>query len=366
MNSIQDADLRQLADLESAERAFVSCYLCPADDQAWVVRREKAISHLLEDQPEDLEHFRESMRLLNEWLDNEKLEHPAVCVFSCFALDFVEGYSIPVEVPRLLRAGPAPLIRPLAEIGDEYEDFVFVAADNESAAIHFVSTTAISSREQIKGDIKHDVKKGGWSQKRYQRRRENEQMHYAKEIAQQLEALHDKRPFRRLVVLGSQEIRDAIVEQLSARLTNVLVGDGAVDLTDDETALLEEARTFIDRAEQDEERSVFKRIRAELLSGGLADAGPVDVWYALANGRADEVILVRDLKIAGLMCRQCENVTPHKDDPTCDACKSNDTFPIDLVDECVRQAQRTSASVEFVDAFDQLNKLGGIAAQLRY
>lgn len=366
MRFMDDADLRQLAELESTERAFVSCYLCPSGERDWLMRREKAIEHLLEEQPDNLEHFQEGMLMVHEWLAEQHTDQPALCVFACFALDLVQGYALPVEVDRLLRLGPAPLIRPLAEIEDEHEDFVFVTADNDAAEIHFVSTAIIRQRERIKGDVKNHVKKGGWSQKRYQRRRENELMHYAKDVVEQLEALHGKRAFSRLVLLGSQEARNAITDQLPEPLQQVLVGEDGADLNDDEMALFEEARAYVERAEQREERSLWKRIEAELLSGGLAEAGAEDVWLALANGRAEQLMLTRDLALRGHKCRQCENVTARQDVRECAFCHSDDTFDIDLVDALVRQAERTSADVEFVDAFAALTRLGGVAALLRY
>ncbi|HRX86969.1 MAG TPA: Vms1/Ankzf1 family peptidyl-tRNA hydrolase, partial [Phycisphaerae bacterium] len=216
------------------------------------------------------------------------------------------------------------------------------------------------------GDIKNHVKKGGWSQKRYQRRRQNELVHYGKEVADQLARMYEERPFARLVLLGSIEARGAIQEQLPQKLQDVLVGDENADLHDDEAELLAEAREFVERAQQRDDHSLWKRIKGEILSDGMAEAGCADVWLALANGRADAVVMERELRRDGWKCRACANITPEPDATACAYCRADDGYTIDFVDEIIRQAERTSASVEFIDPTDELQRIGGMACSTRY
>ncbi len=366
MKTIQDIDLRKLANMESAERAFVSCYLCPPDERDWLARRAKAIEHVFDDAPDDLEHFQAGMQMVQTWLDGKKTDQPAIAVFACWALDFVEGYALPVEVERRLRLGPAPLIRPIAEIADEHEDLVLVTADNDAAEIHLVSLAMLQEEGAIKGDVKNRVKKGGWSQKRYQRRRQNELLHYAKEVVNDLSAMCAERGYTRLVLLGSLEARGAILEQLPEQLRDVLVADDGADLSADEASLIAEAQQLAEGAERREEQTLWERIKNELPADGLAEIGADDVWEALVLGRADQVIIARDLKLAGIKCRQCENVTPVEHAGKCRFCQSDDVFAIDLIDEMVRQAERTSAAVDFADPIEGLERKGGVAALTRY
>lgn len=90
---LHDIDLRALADMETTERAFVSCYLTPPDNHDWLRRRENTVENMLEDEPDALDHFQEGMKLLWEWLDAHKVNAPAGCVFACYALDFVQGVA---------------------------------------------------------------------------------------------------------------------------------------------------------------------------------------------------------------------------------------------------------------------------------
>lgn len=365
MIPFQDVDLRELAELESAERAFVSCYLCPPDDTGWLDTRARRLVDLLEDEPEERDHFEAGLEMIHRWLDEHSPEGEAVCVFACYALDFVRGFPLPVAVKPQLRVGSAPLIRPLAELQGEYGDFVFAVVDNIAARIMLVSSALIRLRDRIRGDIKNHVKKGGWSQKRYQRRRTNQLQDYAGEIAERLSELSDEANCVRIVLLGSEETRTAILAELDEQVRAKVVANEPADVKQTEDELLAAAYELYWEAERDDERSLWQQIKEEAFADGLAVTGPEEVWFALANGRVEAVAIDRDLKLAATRCRACENVTP-REVPRCPFCESDDVFTASLIEACVRQAELTSAEVDFMDPAAGLTKMGGIAALLRY
>lgn len=364
-DAFQDLDLRELAELESTERAFVSCYLCPPDRTGWLDARAQRLSGLLEDGSEELEHFEAGMEMIRRWLEDLPQRSEAVCVFACYALDFVQGTALPVAVPQRLRLGTAPFLRPLAELQDEHENFVFAAVDNDSARIRLVSSALIRARERIRGDIKNHVKKGGWSQKRYQRRRTNALQEYAGEVAERLGEISEEADCGRIVLLGSEEVRTAILQALHETVREKVVADEPFDLERSEDELLAEAYQLYFEAEREDERTLWDQIKEEAFSEGLAATDAEDVWFALANGRADVVAVERDLELPASRCRACENVTPYEVD-RCRFCGSEDVFTTSLVEACVRQAELTSAGIDFMDPLPGLTKVGGIAALLRY
>jgi len=365
MTPFQDLDLRELAELESAERAFVSCYLCPPDDTGWLDTRARRLADLLEDEPAERDHFLAGMAMIHGWLEEHGPDAEAACVFACYALDLVRGFSLPVAVTPGLHLGSAPRIRPLAELQDEHEDFVFAAVDNEAARIRLVSSALIRQRDRIRGDVKNHVKKGGWSQKRYQRRRTNQLQDYAAEVAERLHALSEEARCGRIVLLGSEETRIAILDQLHEQVRDRVVASEPTDVKQAEDQLLEEAYELYREAEREDERSLWQQIREEAFADGLAATGPQDVWFALANGRAEAVAIDRDLDRTCTRCRACENVTP-RDADRCEFCDADDVFPAPFAEACVRQAERTSADVDFMDPPPGLAKVGGVAALLRY
>jgi peptide subunit release factor 1 (eRF1) len=271
-----------------------------------------------------------------------------------------------VAPPDVLWIDASPYLRPLAELQDEYIPFVVVAADNRSARIWQVVSARVSEEERLRGDVKNRVKKGGWSQKRYQRRRDNELLHYGKDIASALERLYEEKPFERLILLGTMEILGEIKNALSQRLAATVAGERNVDLKDDGDELIDAAFDLYFEQERQDEAQLWERIRAEVCkNGGLAAAGPSEVLAAAQAGRVETMIVQRDVKIAGMRCRDCELLAVAKPQQ-CPACRSNSVFAVDLVNELVQLLATTSARAEFSDPLPGLEEVGSVAALLRW
>jgi release factor family 10 len=358
-------DLRELAQISGPERAFVSLYLSTPESFGGLKGRIETIRALLADDPAEREHFEENLALIEKWLAEHTWTSEGVCLFVCWALDFLRAYPLTVAVPDTIWVDSSPYIRPLAELQDEYENFVVVAADNTASRIFFVTSARPDEDAKIKGDVKNNVKKGGWSQKRYERRRSNELLHYAKEIVDVLAEMDQKEKFSRLFLVGSQETLGEIENALSAPLAAKLAGKKNVDFSAGDDPIFEAAFELATAAERDSEAQLWDKIKNEYCRGGLAVTGPEEVLKAAAVGRVEKIAVTRDAKLAGTRCRDCENLfagTPGQ----CPACGSSDLFPVDLVNELVELAALTSAEADFVDPLPGLSEAGDVAALLRY
>ena len=301
-------DLRKLAEMEGPERAFVSLYVNRTEGLDSLAARERRILALLSDEPDELEHFERSMALLREWLEANPLNAEGLAVFSCWALNFVTGVPLSIEVPALLRIDAAPFIRPLAELRDEYENFVIVAADARATRVFLVTAGLAEKWDQVRGDVKNKVKKGGWSQKRYARRRDNQMMVYAKEVVEVLEECARSASYQRIVLLGADDMIREIEEELPPQLAELVVAREPYDLHGSDGDLIEEAFSLSSEGEKESEERLWNQIRNEVLSHGLGAAGPDEVLKAAAAGRMEVAIVLRDANLAATDCRECGNV----------------------------------------------------------
>ncbi len=362
--ALQDIDLRQLAEMSGAERAFVSLYISGTDGFQKLRDREEKVRLLLQDQPEESEHFEESLRMIREVLE-EQPPAGGMALFASWALDFLVGYKLDVPPPDMLWVDSSPYLRPLAQLQNDYQSFVVVSADADAARVHLVSATVPTQVDRIRGDVKNHVKKGGWSQKRYQRRRSNEMMLYAKEVADVVTRVVDEEGITRIVLLGAQETTEEIASALPDRIREFVVGQKGVELYADEDTLFDTAQEMAEEQERADERSLWDRIRGEALGNGLAAFGPGSVLAAAQQGRVDTMIVTRDAKIGGVRCRECE-LLAFAQPQQCPACKSNSVFAVDLVNELVELLALTSATAEFADSIPGLTAEGDMAALLRY
>jgi peptide chain release factor subunit 1 len=359
-------DLRQLAQMQGPERAFVSLYLSGPEAVSSLSNRVAMVRSRLAGEPAELEHFEENWKRIEAWLAEHPFESESLCVFSCWALDYLKYCPLSTKVRDLLWVDSSPYIRPLAELQDEFETFVVVAADNSDTRIFVVTSGSAEDPEaRIKGDIKNNVKKGGWSQKRYERRRGNELLHYAKEVAEVLAGIDKEHELGRIVLLGSQEATAEIKSALPNPLAEKVVAEQPVDLSAGDDQLFDRAFDLFFAEERAAEERLWERIRGEYLRGGLAAAGAEEVLAAVQQGRVERMIVARDAKIAGTRCRDCEGLfegTP----AACPQCESESVYKVDLVNELVELLALTSAEAEFADPLPELAEVGQVAALLRY
>ncbi len=359
-------NLQDLASYEAPERAFLTLYLSSPesttrlDDQADRVRR------VLAGNDDELEHFEESLKMVRAWLDEHPFESEGQVVFACWALDLVRGFPLAVSPPDRLWLGASPFIRPLAELQDEYETFAVVAADNTATRVFLVSSTLVADEERVRGDVKNRVKKGGWSQKRYARRRKEQLHHYADEVVDVLQRMADGSEFDRIVLLGQKEAMEEIAGALPQQLADRLLEPRRADVQQEERdKLMGEAMEVFTAGERTEEEHLWTHIREEAVGHGLAALGATEVLEAALTGRVEAMVVVRDAELRGTRCRECEHVV-HGTPETCQACGSSSVFEIDLVDELTRQVALHAGETDFTDPMPGLEDAGGVAALLRY
>lgn len=363
---LQDIDLRKLAEKAGSERAFVSAYLTGEAGWRRVEARAEKIAGMLADDSDAATHFRESYRLVRDWIgDHPPEEGKGSCVFASYVLDFVQGHQVSVPVPDTLYLGTTPYVRPLARLQDTYEKFALVVADNTATRIYLVAAEHTELEDRIKGDIKNRVKKGGWSQKRYARKRKSDLHDYAGEVADALEELDREESFHHIVLLGSEETTREIREALNTPLSDRVIGEKTADLDADTAELVDDAYDVYFKEERREDRHLWEEIRDDYFSGGPAAVGSEDVLMALLNGRAERLLVTQDVKMTGVRCRDCDNVAAGEPDQ-CPYCKKADLIPLDLVNELVRRAELTDADVDFTAPLSGLSKVGEVAALLRY
>jgi peptide chain release factor subunit 1 len=366
-----DIDLRKLAELEAPDRAVLTVYLGSPqsldDLSTHLGKLRKLLKSEARDDPDirdERQQFDENVRLVRDYLDDNPLEEGGLCLIACWAADAF--YAIPLTAPvdDIVWVDATPYLRPLAELQDEYENSAVVVADNTRARVYLVTSNVATDAEQIKGNIKNHVKKGGWSQQRYERRRDNELLHYARDIVDAIRDLDKHAEFRRIVMVGSKETLRVIDENLPEQYRE-MTAINVTDLHEDKDELNEDIReAFLDLERQSEE-DLWEEIRTAYLQGGRAAVGLADVVQAAGQGRVDTAIIDRNFHPEGRRCRECDSLavgTPE----TCPGCGSDSLFEVDVSDELVRLLEVTSAEIEFADPIDTLTEAGGVAARLRY
>ena len=212
--------------------------------------------------------------------------------------------------------------------------------------------------------LKNHVRKGGWSQQRYERRRDKQLLLYAREIVDALREIEREENISRILLVGSRETLQSIHENIPKELQKK-VAQKITDLGKGEKAVSDDMFELFFEGERQSEQQLWDKIRAEYLRGGLGTAGIEEVFSKVKEGRIEKMIVNRDYKPMGVRCRDCETLSVTPQD-SCAECGSQSVFQVDAVNEIVELVEQQGGETDFVDPIPALTECGSIAALLRY
>ncbi|MFC1925653.1 Vms1/Ankzf1 family peptidyl-tRNA hydrolase [Chloroflexota bacterium] len=362
-----DVDLRELAEMTSPDRCFLSLYIeAPGSLENMEQGIRKMSKALDSDEAEknEREHLVENWGMVQRYLARNPIEKGSACIFACWLLDFLQVIPLPVKVSDLVRLDSSPYIRPLAELQDEYENVAVVVADNKVARIFVVSSAVAGDMETVHGNVKNHVRKGGWSQQRYERRRDKQLLHYAREIVQDLQSIENREQINHILLVGGKEMLREIYDNLPQSLQNKTASKRS-ELHKGDASVNEDIMELLSEVERECESGNWERIRREYLRSGLAVVGIKDVLAAVLEGRVDMMVVCRDFHHTGYRCRECDTlfIEPLE---VCTTCNSTSLYEVDAINELVELVIRQSGETDFTDPIDTLVESGSIGALLRY
>ena len=362
---LNDIDLKKLARTSSNDRAFLSIYLSDPENLKQADKIIENIKKMLKGKEEELEHFEENLKMVRQYLKENPYNEGYICIFCCWLNDFFEAHYLEVPAGDFVRVDSSPYIRPLAELKDEFENFAVVITDNTKTRIHLVTSGTEEDDEKITGNVKNHVRVGGWSQQRYERRRDKQKLLYAKEIVDKLAELDRNNEFRRIIMVGSIETLNEIKKVMPDHLKKQVVGEKALDLSKGDDYINQEIYDMFIDEEKKSEISLWEQIKEQYMRDQLAVIGIEDVLQAAKNGRVEKALITRNVIFDGIRCRDCENLfldLPSK----CPYCESESVFKVDLINEIVEILESTGGEIDFTDGIEELEEVGDVAALLRW
>lgn len=364
---LTNRDLKELAEMIAPKRLFLSVYLFGRQSVASLAGQFREIRRLLpegEEGSEEREQLDENIHVLEEYLDKNPLVSGSLCLFSCRALSFFRAIPLPFPVKDLVRVDTTPYIRPLAELKDEYEGVAVVVADNKKARIFLVYTDPAGPRELVRGNIKNHVKVGGWSQQRYERRRDKQLLLYARDIVEALRKLEHEERFKYILLAGSREILPIIHENMPGALQDKVV-EQKMDLGKGEGVIDREIVSLLADREHRDAQALWEEIRSGFLQGGPAALGLEQVMKAARAGRVNKMVVNRDFQPEGQCCPDCHTLAAGAVE-ICPTCGTRHLLGVGLINELLEQLILTDAEFYFADSIQSLADAGGVAALLRY
>jgi peptide chain release factor subunit 1 len=282
-------------------------------------------------------------------------------------------------------------LEPLRKMLRDQKIVGILALDAKQASFGILKGEQIELIDSISSGVAGKTRKGGQSQRRYERERNMELTYFFHRVAEHATEAFLKNQVNVLIAGGPGQTKNDFLkgEYLHYELHNMLL-----NIVDTQSACKEALKEILDKSSEllnnmcgPDERKIIQRLSSELAkpNGGLATYGLEAVLEALDKGEVQVALVTDDTDIAETIavCKNCGHIMKRisKAEPQvmneiaktpCEKCGSI-TYEIhqeDIVDVLENMASKTNAAVEVISTDskekNQLNALSGVAALLRY
>ncbi len=373
--------IEALSDVQSSEWPTISLYLRidkERIDDDYTIRLKNLLSEAEEElhsrfnheqkqaMQSDLERIREFVR------DEQDHYGRGLALFVNSHDDLFEVLEIPSDVDSSISVSSQPDIVPLIRLREQMEPFCTCLISRDQARIFYGHMGRIEELAEIRDDMvpgQHD--QGGWSQGRYERHIEEHVRAHFKATATQLFDLAQSRPFRLLVLGGTDEVVAGFVETLHPYVRERHVGSIRILPEANINDVHSESCDVINRWLAHEKERMIEALRNQAPTGELRATGVAPTLEALQRGQIMTLIVDGTFAHPGAICQQCGSLQlpTHSGTSECIYCGGELHQVDNVVPNIVLGAFRQGARIVFLNGLDQQQQaaeFGAIGAMLRF
>lgn len=369
---VTDIDVDTLAEIYDERDIYLSIYLPTASredfqlNESYLKSRKRSVEKAISGNVE--EDFDSTWEMIEGILDHKPIPgERGRIIFASAPLDLLHVYRIGVPPEeRKMVLDTSPFLLPLARLRDDYRDYGILLIDSREARFYLIETDSIEKIDGNEIDLMNKHKKGGMSQRRFNRLRRGAISAFIKEVVDDIRDLEDLDELRGLIVAGPGEAKKQLLEELPPDISEMVYGVEDLDMDISEGQLVKIGDRLSLKEEQRVSAAKVEELRAEIMKGEPAAYGIEEIKKALERGRVDTLILLDHKSVPGWICEGCQNLQANTKPPErCPGCGGR-VSRVNVVEELYELAKRTSAEVEFIDESSFLESIGGIGAILRY
>jgi len=273
-----------------------------------------------------------------------------------------------VKSPRnLLIFDRNPYVRPLSAILNEYHRTCLLTFDAKEAKWYEIYMGEIRLLKNLTGNVPSKIKEGGregYSSKRIERHRASRVREFLKQIAKTTFMFTKDDAYDWLFLGCLDEYRLELEPLLHPYVQKKLKTRVRVKPNDSQSKILKEALAAKDLLKKQEKDEVVQRFVAEIAKDGLAVCGLGYTLRKLNRGEVQTLLVSRNFLKPGRRCPRCEFL--FEDETVCPSCQIETSPYVDIIDEAVETALKTSCEVKHINPHSQLDGYGHIGAFLRF
>ncbi|MFP4623706.1 MAG: VLRF1 family aeRF1-type release factor [Gemmatimonadota bacterium] len=305
---------------------------------------------------------------LERWLDSEYDESKkGIAFFTALDGDWQQGHQVSVPLPNRVQVSKRPIVSPLVEVVERYHHHGVVLVDREHLRLLSVFIDQTLNEKEVTTEpypAAHDVQRGGFSSKNFQKRKEEETRHFFKEFGQEVEDFVRRYRPEDLILLGTTENVKKFREFLPDAIDRMVAHTDRMEIDATASEVRQKLAPLFEARIQEEEARAVDLLRDRVRESHLAVAGLDNTLEQLQGGKLQTLVIGRGLSQQGGRCEQCRFVLA-RTTGTCPYCGGNVRDSLDLGEELVRIAEDQSVHIDFVEP-STLGDLGGVGGLLRF
>ncbi len=365
--------LRPLIEREPTDKSVLSLYLDMSVNsenkrtyQLFLQQQRSGFSTLDSDRPG---HHREPLGAAFEraqrWIDdNYQPTQSGLALFVEIGGDWMHGIQLPVSLENRLVIAERPVLAPLAEILSHHRRYGIALVDRERFRLLDYYLGVLRLYNELFPEAyptPHDVHKGGWGAKDYQKYKAEETRQFFRNFASELAEYDQKQKHDHWILAGTDENVKHFRAYLPKLLDERVIHSAHLPVDASESEIAERLQPFFQEHAQLDEASTVDELRDRLRTGHYAIAGVSDTLEQLQEGKVGTLVIARDFQKNGAQCTRCGFYLERRGGG-CPYCGGALRADVDLVESMIRMAASQEIELEFVDPrpIAELKGVGGL------
>jgi peptide chain release factor subunit 1 len=276
------------------------------------------------------------------------------------------------------------VLDPLKELTREKEVFGLIVLDAREATIGLLRGKSVVPLKRLESTVPSKTVKGGMSQARYDRLREDAINEFLTKVGEKASELFlEQKDLKGVIIGGPGPIKEKFAREkyLNYQIQKKLLGIKDVSYTDEYglKELVNKSQDLLEKTALAKEREILGRFFSELGKGGNVIYGLNETINALENGALESLLISEDFDFVRVSFK-CQN--QHKSEEIlpkdlvkkqrCKICKNPLSVEKieNLMDEFSEKAEKLGVEVVFIssstDEGREFKKIGGIGGFLRF
>lgn len=294
----------------------------------------------------------------------------AKAIFACGQTGFWREFDVPGQLlkPKIAVSHRFHL-KPLAAVLDSEHRVCILLADRTKARVFEMMNENVVEKSDFINELTRRGKSdgyGGYDAGHAERKLSNEASQHFKTVADHVEQYFERGACDRLLIGCRDDVWSEIEPHLQAKAKQRLVGHFRIDpklATPEEVKQI--AQEHLAAHEASRKQELIRDVIGEAHRNGRGAVGLKRVLRSLEVGEVQTLMLGSTFHAPGVKCYHCGHMDMHIT-PECAVCGKPNTELEDIGDGIVGHAIRTGVEIVYVPDDEALDKVGRIAALLRF